>query len=62
MFSVRWCLNLSSCSRIDQLQKTKDALLGTDRNLRHANDKDQDLTIKKLTKGNLTMAAKFSEL
>jgi hypothetical protein len=47
---------------IDHLQKTKDALLGTDRNLRLANDKAQDVTIKKLTRGNPTMAAKFSEL
>ena len=47
---------------IDHLQKTKDALLGTDRNLRLANDKAQDLTIKKLTKGNPTMAAKFADL
>ena len=47
---------------IDHLQKTKDALLGTDRNLRLANDKAQEVTIKKLTRGNPTMAAKFSEL
>jgi len=47
---------------IDHLQKTKDALLGTNRNLRLANDKAQDVTIKKLTRGNLTMAAKFAEL
>jgi hypothetical protein len=47
---------------IDHLQKTKDALLGTDRNLRLANDKAQDVTIKKLTRGNPTMAAKFEEL
>ena len=47
---------------IDHLQKTKEALLGTDRNLRLANDKAQDVTIKKLTRGNPTMAAKFSEL
>lgn len=47
---------------IDHLQKTKDALLGTDRNLRLANDKAQDVTIKKLTRGNPTMAAKFGEL
>ena len=47
---------------IDHLQKTKDALLGTDRNLRLANDKAQDVTIKKLTRGNPTMAAKFAEL
>ncbi len=47
---------------IDHLQKTKESLLGTDRNLRLANDKAQDVTIKKLTKGNPTMAAKFNEL
>ncbi|MFO7748153.1 MAG: DUF2130 domain-containing protein [Orrella sp.] len=47
---------------IDHLQKTKDALLGTDRNLRLANDKAQDVTIKKLTKNNPTMATKFAEL
>ena len=47
---------------IDHLQKTKDALLGTDRNLRLANNKAQDVTIKKLTRRNPTMAAKFEEL
>jgi len=47
---------------IDHLQKTKDALLGTDRNLRLANDKAQDVTIKKLTRSNPTMASKFDEL
>jgi hypothetical protein len=47
---------------INHLQKTKEALLGTDRNLRLANDKAQDVTIKKLTRNNPTMAAKFSEL
>lgn len=47
---------------IDHLQKTKDALLGTDRNLRLANDKAQDVTIKKLTRKNPTMASKFKEL
>ena len=47
---------------IDHLQKTKEALLGTDRNLRLANDKAQDVTIKKLTRGNPTMADKFAEL
>ena len=44
---------------IDHLQKTKDALIGTDRNLRLANNKAQDVTIKKLTRRNSTMAAKF---
>ena len=47
---------------ITHLQKTKDALLGTDRNLRLANDKAQDVTIKKLTRGNPTMKAKFDQL
>lgn len=47
---------------IEHLQKTKEALLGTDRNLRLANDKAQDVTIKKLTRKNPTMAAKFAEL
>ncbi|NRA87570.1 MAG: DUF2130 domain-containing protein [Rhizobiales bacterium] len=47
---------------IDHLQKTKDALLSTDRNLRLANDKSQDVTIKKLTRRNSTMAAKFDGL
>lgn len=47
---------------IDHLQKTKEALLGADRNLRLANDKAQDVTIKKLTRSNPTMAAKFAEL
>ncbi|MEC8442308.1 MAG: DUF2130 domain-containing protein [Cyanobacteriota bacterium] len=47
---------------IDHLQKTKDALLGADRNLRLANDKAQDVTVKKLTRRNPTMAAKFAEL
>ena len=47
---------------IDHLQKTKDALLGADRNLRLANDKAQEVTIKKLTKHNPTMAAKFQDL
>lgn len=47
---------------IDHLQKTKDALLGSENNLRLANNKADDLTIKKLTRGNPTMAAKFTEL
>ncbi len=44
---------------IKHLQKTKDALLGADRNLRLANNKAQDVTIKKLTRKNPTMAEKF---
>ena len=47
---------------IDHLQKTKDALLGSENNLRLANNKADDLSVKKLTKGNPTMAAKFAEL
>ena len=47
---------------IDHLQKTKDALLSTDRNLKLANDKAQDVSIKKLTKNNATMKAKFDDL
>ena len=46
---------------IDHLQKTKSELLGTVNNLRLANDKAQDVTIRKLTRGNPTMAAKFSD-
>jgi hypothetical protein len=47
---------------IDHLQKTKDALLSSVNNLRLANNKADDLTIKKLTNGNPTMKAKFDEL
>ena len=47
---------------IDHLQKTKAALLSTDNNLRLANDKAQDISIKKLTRGNPTMAQKFEDL
>ncbi len=46
---------------ISHLQKIKDALIGSENNLRLANDKAQDLTIKKLTRGNPTMKAKFEE-
>jgi len=47
---------------IDHLQKTKDALLSSENNLRIANNKTEDLTIKRLTRGNPTMSAKFEEL
>ena len=47
---------------IDHLEKTKQALLGTENNLRLANNKAQDVTIKKLTRGNPTMKEKFDEL
>ena len=47
---------------IDHLQKTKVALLSSGDHLRLANDKAQDITIKKLTRGNPTMQQKFAEL
>lgn len=47
---------------IDHLQKIKDNLLKSENNLRLANDKAQDLSVKKLTKDNPTMAKKFEEL
>lgn len=47
---------------IIHLQKTKDALLSSENNLRLANNKSQDLTIKKLTRNNPTMQAKFDDL
>jgi hypothetical protein len=47
---------------IDHLQKTKENLLASENNLRLANNKADDLTVKKLTRGNPTMAAKFAEL
>ncbi len=47
---------------IKQLEKTKQSLLSSENNLRLANDKAQDLTIKKLTRNNPTMAEKFKEL
>lgn len=47
---------------IVHLQKTKDALLSSENNLRLANNKAEDLTIKKLTHGNPTMKAKFDAL
>lgn len=47
---------------IAQLQKTKEALLTSENHLRLANNKAEDLTIKKLTKGNPTMQEKFNNL
>ena len=47
---------------IISLQKTKDALLSADKNLRIANDKSKDVTIMRLTRNNPTMAEKFAEL
>jgi hypothetical protein len=47
---------------IEHLEKTKSALLSSENNLRLANNKAEDLTIKKLTKGNPTMTAKFAEI
>ena len=47
---------------ISQLQKTKENLLRSEDNLRIANNKADELTVKKLTRGNHTMAAKFDEV
>lgn len=47
---------------IDHLQKTKEALMSSENNLRLANNKAEDLTIKKLTRGNPTMSAQFEAL
>ena len=47
---------------IERLQKVKAELLGSSNNLRLANDKATALTVKKLTRGNETMKAKFAEL
>jgi hypothetical protein len=47
---------------INHLQKTKEALIGSQNNLRLANDKAQDITIKKLTHSNPTMKEKFAAL
>ena len=47
---------------INHLQKIKENLLSSENNLRLANDKLEDLTIKKLTKNNPTMLAKFEEI
>ena len=47
---------------IDHLQKTKEALLSSENNLRLANNKAEDLSIKRLTRNNPTMEAKFAEL
>jgi hypothetical protein len=47
---------------IAHLEKTKQALLGSEKNMRLAHEKVEDMSVKKLTKGNPTMAAKFKEL
>jgi hypothetical protein len=47
---------------ITHLQKTKEALLGSENNLRLANNKAQDVTVKKLTRKNPTMRAMFDEV
>ena len=73
-FKVRFSKNYELASRrfkeaideidktISHLQKTKDALLSSVNNLRLANNKAQDLSIKRLTKNNPTMQQKFAEL
>lgn len=47
---------------IDHLQKTKDALLSSEKNLRLANNRAQDLSVKRLTRNNPTMQKKFDDL
>ena len=47
---------------INHLQKTKDSLLGADRNLRLANDKAQEVSVKRLTRNNPTMRDKFNSI
>ena len=47
---------------INHLQKTKDSLLGADRNLRLANDKAQEVSVKRLTRNNPTMREKFNSM
>jgi anti-sigma regulatory factor (Ser/Thr protein kinase) len=58
--------DFGSIKRIDEsikdLEKTKESLLKSANNLRLANEKADDLTIKSLTKGNPTMTSKFTEL
>lgn len=57
------CPNCDITNFEEELDSFKaDALLGTDRNLRLANDEAQNVTIKRLTRGNPTMAAEFAEL
>lgn len=53
---------MKSTKTIDHLQKTKEALLSSENNLRLANNKAEDLSIKRLTKNNPTMKVKFDEL
>lgn len=55
-------LKVEKDSTIKELEKTKKALLSSENNLRLANDKAENLTIKRLTQGNPTMKAKFEEL
>jgi hypothetical protein len=47
---------------IDHLKKVKDNLISSERNLRLANDKAQDLSIKKLTKNSPSLKDKFDQL
>jgi hypothetical protein len=61
-FKEKFAKNYEIDKTMDHLQKTKDALLSSVNNLRLANNKAEDLTIKKLTRGNPTMTAKFDEL
>lgn len=63
LFSERFKAAIENIDKsITQLQKTKENLLRSDNNLRLANDKAENLTIKKLTRGNPTMQKKFDEV
>jgi hypothetical protein len=63
---AKWQKEVADIEGIDktikQLEKTKEALLSSENNFRLANDKLQQTTVKRLTKNNPTMQAKFDEL
>lgn len=48
--------------KVKKLEKTKEYLMGSEKNLRLASGKTDELSIKRLTRGNPTLAAKFAEL
>jgi hypothetical protein len=63
LYSDKFALAIAEIDKsINHLQKTKEALIGSEENLRRANSKADELTIKKLTRNNPTMEAKFKEL
>ncbi len=60
-FKTGFAGNYDIDKSIDRLHKVKESLLGSENNLRLANNKAEHLTIKRLTRGNPTMAAKFAD-